>query len=690
MREKKGVSLSGLVPSPDEKETRPDFRLILIGGIALALFAVMVLRLFTLQVVDAKTYRKAANSNQLRIVATPAPRGLITSRSNNVLVGNSSSQDIVLSRQEAAQHPEVIGEVAALTGQTPAAVKAILTDTKYDPYQPAPIMTDAPTATIQYLEEHQDEFPGVSVQTSTARTYPQGGTTATHVLGYIGAINSAELASHKKDGYSVSSEFGQSGLENFYESALRGTAGSQALAVNASGEVVGTVHQKAAIPGDTVVTNIDLGLQQYLQTALHNQILTDRQTIDTKDNAYPPAVNGAAIVMDPQTGAILAMASDPTFDLSQFVGGISQANLNSILSSGALNNYAIEGLYTPGSTFKLVTATASLKNGLIPADEYFPDDGTFIVPNCQFLATTCTFKDDENGGTGEVDLPLALTRSSDWYFYNIGYEFAIQTSKYGDTPIQNVGKQYGLESTTGIDLPGEVPSRIDSKAEREILHKEAPKSFPNTSWYVGDNIEMAFGQGATAITPIGLATAYSTFLNGGTRYAPEVAAGLVTSSGQLVQKYEPRVVGHIALNDSITQPILEGLMGVVNDPTGTAYTTFQQIAKYDQSSFMVGGKTGTASNEQGEEPNSWFVGFGPGTDPSYVVVCVIDQGGYGASAAAPVVANVFNYLYANPVTPVVFPTASNPPSYTAPATPLAAGEITPGLDLSTTTTTTTP
>ena len=242
-------------------------------------------------------------------------------------------------------------------------------------------MTNAPTATIQYLEEHQDEFPGVSVMTSTTRTYPQGGETATHILGYVGAINSAELASHKKDGYAISSEFGQAGLENFYETALKGTPGSQALAVSASGEVVGTVHQKAAVPGDTVVTNIDLGLQQYLQGVLHNQIVTDRTTLDAKDNQYPPAINGAAIVMDPHTGAVLAMASDPTFDLSQFVGGISQTNLNSILDSGALNNYAIEGLYTPGSTFKLVSAIASLKDGLIPANEYFSDNGVFIVPN---------------------------------------------------------------------------------------------------------------------------------------------------------------------------------------------------------------------------------------------------------------------------------------------------------------------
>jgi penicillin-binding protein 2 len=691
IRERKGVSLSDLVPSPDELESRPDFRLIVIGLIALVLFAVMVLRLFTLQVVDAKTYRKAVNANQVRIVSIPAPRGLITARSNTVLVGNASTQEIVLSRQEAAQYPSVIGEVAALTNQTPAAVKKILANPKYDPYQPAPIMTNAPTATIQYLEEHQSEFPGVSVMTSTTRTYPQESlaspSTATHILGYVGAISAAQLAAHPNQGYAISSEFGQSGLEGFYESALRGTAGSEALAVNASGEVAGTLSEKAAVPGDTVVTNIDLGLQQYLQAVLHQQILTDRQTLDTKDNVYPPAINGAAIVMDPQTGAVLAMASDPTYDLSQFVGGISQSELNAILSTGALNNYAIQGLYIPGSTFKMVTATASLLDGLFPADKYVDDNGTFVVPTCQFLGSGCIYKDDENGGTGEVDLPLALTRSSDYYFYNLGYLFSLDPAKYGPTPIQDVAHNYGLDQPSGIDLPGESTGRIASQAEILKLHAESPKGFPNTTWYTGDDIEMAFGQDGTVVTPIGMAVAYSTLLNGGTRYEPEVAAGVVTSTGHVVERYEPRVAGHVALNSSITNPIIEGLLGVVNDPTGTAYSAFQQYAHYDQASFVVGGKTGTASNSPGQEPNSWFIGFGPGANPSYVVVCVIDQGGYGASAAAPVVAQVFNYLANNPVQPVVFPTPSNPPSTTPPAANPPAGFVPP---TTTTTTTTTP
>ncbi len=684
IRERRGVSLANLVPSPDESQSRPDYRLAVIGLVALGLFAVMVLRLFTLQVVDAGSAKKAVNANQIRVVPIPAPRGVITDRSNTVLAGNKTSQEIMLSRQEALQHPEVIGQVAALTGQTPAQVEKILGDLRYDPYQPAPIVTDAPAATIQFLQEHQSEYPGVSVQSVTSRFYPQGGQTAAHILGYIGAISPSELAANKKSGYTIASSFGKTGIEQFYQQQLRGTAGSQALAINARGEFVGVVKQTPPVAGNTVVMNIDLGLQQTVQTALEQQILADRQTPDPRSGKLPPAVNGAVLVMDPHSGAILAMASYPTFDLNSFVGGISQSDLSGILSSGALNNFAISGLYTPGSTFKMITATASLQNGLMAANQPVNDPGRFIVPNCQAaFGAGCVFNDDE-AGAGLVNLPGALTVSSDYYFYNLGYLFSVQESKYGTEPIQKTAAAYGLGVPSGIDLTGASTGRVDSAAVRQQLHAASPKNFPNTTWYVGDNIEMAFGQGSTVVTPLEMAIAYSTLLNGGTRYAPQVAAGIVSPNGKVAYKYTPRVTGHISLNPGITDPIIEGLLGVVNDPHGTAFPSFQQYAHFDMKSFQVGGKTGTASNVKGQEPNSWFVGFGPGTNPSYVVVCVIDQGGYGASAAAPVVANIFNYLAVNPVGPVVFPTGSSPPSNTAPSTVPPAGTPPP------TTTTTTP
>ncbi|MEI8050392.1 MAG: penicillin-binding transpeptidase domain-containing protein [Actinomycetes bacterium] len=678
MRDRRGVTMADIVPSPDEQLTRPDLRLAIIGLVALALFSLMVLRLFSLQVVNSKSFKAASTANKLRIVPLPAPRGLITDRNATVLVGNQVDQEIVLSRNEASNNPSVIGQVAALVGKSPKEVSTILNDPRYDPYQPAPVLKNAPEATIQYLEEHQSQFPGVSVQTMTTRSFPQGGSVAAQMIGYAGAISAAELKAHPNEGYTQASSFGKTGIESFFQPQLRGKEGTEAIQVNYRGEAEGISKVVRPVSGDTVVLNTDLGLQQALQSALEQQILLDRQTVDKRSGKIPPAPNGAAVVLDPHTGAILAMASYPTYDLSSWVGGISSTELKTILDSGALNNYAIQGLYTPGSTFKMITATAQLQNGLLSANQYINDTGTFRVPTCQVGGAGCEFNDDEVGGLGAVNLSSALSESSDYYFYNLGYLFAVQPSKYGTEPIQKVATDYGIGLPSGIDLPEAALGRIDSKKVRAALHAAAPKAYPNTMWYVGDNIEMAFGQGSTVVTPTEMATAYATFLNGGTRYAPRAAAGVVSPGGRLVKTFPPKVVGHVALTPSISAPILEGLLGVVGNPKGTAFGTFQQYAHFNMSQFPVGGKTGTASNAPGLEPNSWFVGFGPGGNPDYVVVCVIDQGGYGANAAAPVVANTFNYLVANPIKPVRFPTKQDPPSDTAPTSNPPAGTPPPG------------
>jgi penicillin-binding protein 2 len=685
MRPRKSVNVAALVASPEDQPSRPSLRLNVIGLIVVALFAALVLRLWTLQVIDAKNYTAAVNANAIRVVPVVAPRGLIVDRGEHVLVGNTVEQEIVLSRAEAQADPQVIGEVAALTGETPDEVDHALTNEQYSPYQPVPVLLNAPMATVQFLEEHQSSYPGVSVEQVTQRSYPQGGMTAAQLLGYVGDINSQELAEHPNQGYIQSSQIGKSGLEAEYEQALRGVAGEQALEVDRTGTVVGTLRKTNPVQGDTVVTNIDLGLQQTLEQALANQIKIDRKTPDPRDNnQLPPAINGAAIALDPQNGQVLAMASFPTYNLNEWIGGISESNYAAISASGAENNYVIQGLYTPGSTFKLITATAALQKGIISPSTYVDDTGTFKIQNC--TGGSCTFHNDDSEALGEVDLPEALTASDDFYFYNLGELFWEQRAKFGDTPIQDVGMRYGVETPTGVDLPGETSlERIDSPAVRKALHTEDPKAFPYDTWYTGDNVEMAFGQGGTVLTPIGLADAYATFANGGTHYIPEIASSVVSPSGKVVDAFPPRVSringqpDTVTLPPSIYDPILQGLEGVISNPKGTAYADFQG---FPLSTFPLAGKTGTASNAPGQEPNSWFVAFGPLPNPQYLVLVVIGQGGYGASAAAPVVRTAFNYLETNPVSPVVLPSSAHPPS-NAPAT------INPPFGTPTTTTTTT-
>jgi penicillin-binding protein 2 len=700
MRPRKGVNVASLVGSPEDEPSRPNLRLRVVGVTVLILFGILVLRLWTLQVIDAKSYAAAVTRNQVRVVSIPAPRGEIVDRSNTVLATNIPEQEILLSRQAAAQDPSIVGKVAALVGQTPKEVDQSVNNDRYSPYEPVPVASNVPEATVLNLETNQADYPGVSVETVTQRTYPQGGAIATQVLGYVTDISSTFLKDNPNAGYTQGSQVGQTGIEQQYESSLRGVNGRQALSVNAAGQVVGTISKSAPELGDTVVLNIDTGLQQEAQAALQQQIFTDRHTPDQEDGGrLPPAINGAVIVMDPQNGQVLALASWPTYDLSEWVGGISNANyaaLNAGCTSTGdttgcpLINYALEGQYTPGSTFKLVTATAALQSGLISPGSTYYDSGTFKVPGCPAAGvsndTGCVLHDDPGDNPGTYTVSSALSVSSDAFFYNLGAEFWDNRATYGNNAIQNVAGEYGEGETTGIDLPGEGQGRVDSYDTRALLHKEAPKGFPYApSWFTGDNVEMAFGQGETVLTPLEQAVTYSTFANGGTRYAPEVAHAIVNPlTGKVDKLFSPTVTGHVAISPANYAAILAGLEGVISSPHGTGYSDFTGFP----TSWNLAGKTGTATNSSAnkfEEPNSWFVAFGPNPNPQYLVLAVIDQGGYGAEAAAPLVRNIFNYILTNPVNPnVTLPTPSTPPSVAAPKSNPPAGTPT------TTTTTTTP
>jgi penicillin-binding protein 2 len=654
--ERRGPSLPNPLAAPEDVGSRPDVRLWVVGAVFAVLFAFMGVRLAFLQLADHAAYAATVQTNTLRTVSIPAPRGQIVAREGTKLVANTVHQELVLSRLQASSVPGLVGRVAALAGIPVNQVVAALANVQYSPYQPVPILTDTPTKVIIYLEEHRSMFPGVSVETLTERTYPAGGDLAPQVLGYVGPITAdqyAQLAS--KGGYTPNSTIGQDGVEEYYDQYLRGIAGTQEIEVDASGDPIQTIVNRPPVTGDTVVLNLDAPLQSFLSNALAEDILRVRSTLDPRSGRYPPAPNGAAVVLDPRNGHVLAMASYPSYNLDVWKGGISAPSYASLLRSTALNNNVTGGLYTPGSTFKLVTATAALQDHLISPAQYVDDTGKFTIPNCVALHNAgCSFRDDEVTGLGEVDLPLAITESSDYYFYNLGYQFwndytNIAHYRYGETPIQDVATAYGLTAPTGVDLPGESSSIVDSPQVRLAEYKQYPKLYPNYQWFTGDNIEMAFGQGGTVLTPLGLANAYATFANGGKRFQPEVAAAVVSAQGSVVQLYGPKVTGKVSLPPSVRGPILQGLLGVVNDPSGTAYATFHSYTNFNLSSFPIAGKTGTASNVAGEEPNSWFVGFGPVDHARYVVLCVIAQGGYGADAAAPVVAQTFNYLVQHPV-----------------------------------------
>ncbi len=617
----------------------------MIGFAVAAIFCAMFARLYALQVLQSSSYKAQAVANQVRQVVEAAPRGLITDRNGNLLVGNKVIESVTLSPQIAAQHPSVITSISKVLGISVSSIKSSLTNLEYSPYEPVPIAQGVSKDKIIYISEHQSQFPGVSYQLTTQRVYPEN-TTAAQVLGYVGQVSQSQLKTLSKQGYQPGDAIGKSGVELSFEQYLRGKPGVSKLEVNAFGQVLGTLSQTAPVPGDNLELSLDLNLQQVVDNALAGEIRRLSGTYDSYFHLYYPQLTGAVVVEDPNNGQILAMSSFPTYNPSVWVGGITTSEYKALTKASSnypLINRAISGEYTPGSTFKLATATAALKTGLISPSYYYYDTGLFTIPNC--TSGMCSFHNSGGERLGLLNITQALAASDDVFFYNLGYMFYANQSKYGQDPIQQAANAYGWGQLTGVNLPGEVAGLVDSPATRAILHKEFPAAYPFDTWYTADQLEMAFGQGETLITPIQMANAYATFANGGTRYQPQIASGIVSPSGKLIKKFTPVVEGHVALSPADRAAMLKGFEGAVQSSSGTAGGTF---VGFPFNTFPLAGKTGTAS-VTGKEPNSWFVGFGPVQKPKYVIAAVIKNGGFGASAAAPVVRTIFDFLIQHPI-----------------------------------------
>lgn len=631
------------------REPRPGLRIKAMALVFVLAFSVLFLRLWYLQVLQNRIYDKQAVSQAVRLVEVQPVRGEVLARTGQVLVGNRTVEEVTLSRIAARGHPKVISRLAKVLHLSPSLIKSHLNSPEFSPYQPVPIVTNAPLPEVLYLREHQSRFPGVSVTLTSVVKYPFG-SLAGQMLGYLAQITPSELKVLSKQGYVQGDLIGQSGVEAQFQSWLRGSPGKTRLEVNPLGQVVGKTAATRPKPGDDVVLALDPSLESFVQKTFAAEVLKLRASIDPGTGKHPKATSGAVVVMDPRNGHVLAMTSYPTYNPSVWIGGISQAAYNALTSPSAhepLLNRAIQGLYTPGSTFKIATATAALQLGLITPSTVIDDKGTYTIPNCNPAGGACTFHNAGYEALGPITIQTAISASDDIFFYNLGVDFWAQRAKYGETPIQHFAHLYGLGRGTGIDLPGALAGQIDSPKLRQEQHAENPKAFPYPGWYAGDNLEMAFGQGETLITPIELADAYAAFAEDGVRYQPQVALGIVSPSGKLVKSFPPKVESRVPISQITHSVMLKGFEGAITNYLGTAYYTFHN--KYPYAELPIAGKTGTATITHHSEPTSLFVAFGPVGNPRYVVAAVVQRAGYGALGAAPIVRDIFEHLISHPV-----------------------------------------
>ncbi len=636
-------------------------RLGVLGIATLSLFGALFARLWYLQVVSAHDLRLAANTNHIRTVPLPAPRGRILDRNGIVLVDNRLSLGVTINWQRytklrpARRKLLLEGLAEELTRTDPAKPVRVqdltrrLADPRFSRFRPIPVADDVPEEVAVFLAEHRREFPMVVASRTPVRNY-RFGSLLSHVLGYVGSLSDAQwrFVEHHQDPlkpYDRNDQIGKTGVEATLERQLRGTPGQVRYEVDARNQPIRELDHRDPVPGNDLWLTIDSRSQALTEESLQAGLI--RARLKTNSLGSPSAPAGSSIVEDPRNGQILAMASYPTFAPADFSNGITSKRYRELTAPGnfqPLTNRAVGGTYAPGSTFKLATAYAGTKLGLIHPEDTILDPGYFDIPGC--AGASCKKFNSGKAAHGTINLQHALTVSSDVYFYKLGFDiWAARDRLHDDSALQNAAGDLGYGQPTGIELPGEARGRLPTPTWLREYDRRINGHATNAGlWTAGVNMNVAVGQGDVLATPLQVANAYAAFANGGTLYRPSLVLKVTAPmrADKVVSAFRPQVVRTLQFPPGVREAMLAGFAGVTTDPGGTATSAFVGF----NPAFAVAGKTGTAQvgvdpkTHKPRQDNSLFAGFGPVSAPQYLGTTVIEAGGFGSDAAAPVVRNI--------------------------------------------------
>lgn len=643
-------------------EGKAGFRLRVLAGLVVLMFAALTTRLWFLQVMASERYRRNANENQTRTVDIPAPRGRIYDTNGDVLVGNRESLVVTVNRQAAGDHEEeIIFQLSKLLGIPPKELAGRIEDPRYYIYSPVPVAVDVPKRVAFYIGEHSSDLPGVGIEKVPVRTYPDG-SLAAHVLGYLGQISPEQLKDPAFAGYEPGDLVGVAGVEEVYEHDLTGTEGYVQYRVNSEGRNLGEIGRRSPLPGDDIYLTIDSTTQRLAEESLALGMRAARGLVDTSSptGQHLKANAGAVVVMDPRTGAIVALASSPSFNPSVFVRPLSTAEYKRRF--GHTHNYplidrAIYGQYPPGSTYKPFIALSALRRGLVNETRYYACPGTWTVPYDESNpnAMQYVFHNWTSADLGSMTLAEALWMSCDTVFYPIGYDYwAIYYPPPWDDgipgnddeparePLQRDLSASGFGELTNVDLPGEQAGRVPTAEWKRQAHRANPRAFPEGGWYPGDFVNMSIGQGETLVTPLQLAQAYSAIMNDGRICVPHVLDEVRTPTGALVRRDRPRCGHRLPFSQQQIAYVRNALTQVPR--IGTARTAF---LGFPFSRVWIAGKTGTAQ-VAGKQDYSWFAAMTNAQGKRYVIVALVEQGGHGSTTAAPIVRRIVEGLYGLP------------------------------------------
>ena len=575
--------------------------------VCLVLFAVLLGRMVYLQLWRGDYYAKQSDGNRLRQSRILAPRGIIYDSEGKELVNNLPGYAVVLQKQSSYK-PETLQRLSNLLQMPVEEINAKIKASE-NFYEPIMLKNNLDQQMVTKIEEQRRYMPEVMLSVQPIRNYPYH-ELAVHALGYVGEVSSYEIEQGLFKNITQGSLVGKGGLEKTYDKYLRGEDGAFMEEVDVAGNVVKHYDSVQPIPGKNLKLTIDYELQKELEA------FTDKHLAFLRSSGIAPGARAAAVVaIDPRNGAVRAMVSRPGYDPNWFVHGISSKNWNSINNDPnyPMNNKVITGEYPPGSTFKIVTGSAAFELKKVGLNEPIFDGG--------FHPMVPTMGNAGGEVLGWLTFIKALAMSDNVYFYELGYRVGIDN-------IEKYAHIFGFGERTGIDLEGESKGLVASKKVKRKIWDE--------DWRLGDTFNAAIGQGFNLTTPIQLSVMLSIVANGGTKYQPYLVDSIINSDGSLFEKPKRAEGKHIDVSQQIIDYIRMGMSATTQEGGTASY--FAGLPK------PIAGKTGTAENSHGRD-HGLFVAYGPVDDPELVVVCIVEQGGFGSVAAGPIVYKAFEEFF---------------------------------------------
>jgi penicillin-binding protein 2 len=603
-----------MFPFTIRKEVAPEFRQrtrLLMTVVSIA-FLLLIGRLLFLQVLQGERYTYLSENNRIRLKKIPGTRGMVFDRKGQLLVDSRPSFDLLFVPEDASEPEITLRSLARFLGREEGEFLDLLDGHRTrPPFEEIVLGRDIDWRSVVAVETHQLDLPGVTLRIRPRRSYLNN-SMAAHLIGYLGEINRKQLKTQREKGYGMGDEMGQFGLERSWEEFLRGRSGGQQVEVDALGRRVRVLHEVQDVPGHSVFLTLDRDLQETAHEALQGK-------------------QGAIVALEVNSGAILALVSTPAFDPNVFARGIAPDEWRILVQDRLhpLNNKAVQGQYPPGSTFKIVLAIAALEEGVIQPETTLQCNGSLTVGNR-------VFRDWKKEGHGAVDLHKGLVQSCDVYFYQLGQRVGIDR-------IAHYARALGLGEKTGIALEDEKGGLIPDTAWKK-------KRF-GQPWFPGETPSAAIGQGYINVTPLQMANLMATVANGGTLYRPWFVRKVESLDGTLIREYGPEKIREVTLKASTLDHVRSALSAVVNSGAGTGGRARSQLVE-------IAGKTGTAQvaemrggfvkSEQLSyfiRDHAWFVAYAPAEKPEIAVVTLVEHGGHGGSAAAPLAKRVIETYF---------------------------------------------